>query len=170
MRFKEIIILIIVVFVAILLIIISNFREPPEPQEFVKNKSFATYSTLFFNYEIERYPTSVEIRPTNQTIETVLGVVTDPWNLNFGIVPAKGFTTRNIEVSNTKEKNIKIILKCYGNITPLVVFSKNNVILTPGEEVSIDIFLYSKGFEPGNYSGEIDVIAQKDIYNFLPIS
>ena len=66
-------------------------------------------------------------------------------------------------------KNIKIILKAYGNISPLVVFSKNNFVLEPKEKVSIDVFLHSKDFEPGNYSGEIDVVSQKPIYNFLSI-
>ncbi len=137
---------------------------------FVTNKTVVNYSTLLFNYEIARYPSSVEITIIDVN-ETVLGFVTDPWNLNFGMIPGNGsFVKRNIELANTDEKDIKIILKAYGNISSLVVFSKNNFILKPGEKVSIDIFLYSKNFEPGNYSGEIDVIAQKDIYNFLSIT
>ncbi len=172
MKIKTWIILMISLFFVIFLFILINIQEPPEPKEFVKNQSSATYSTLFFTYEIKRYPSNVEIKLTEQTNQTaVLGFVTEPWNINFGIIPGnESFVTRNIEIANLGEKNNKIILKVYGNISPLVTFSKNNFILKPGEKTSIDIFLYSKKFDPGNYSGEIDVIARKDIYNFLSIT
>lgn len=151
--------------------IFTNLQEPPEPKEFVKNKTFANYSTLFFNYEITRYPSSVEIKSIKLNETTIIGFVTDPWNINFGIIPGNGtFVKRNIELTNLKDKDSKIILKTYGNITPLVSFSKNNFILHTKEKVSIDVFLFSNKTEIGNYSGEIDIIIQKPIYNFLSIS
>jgi len=172
MRNEEKILLIISLLIVIFLFVLINFQEPPEPEEFVKNKTVVNYSTLFFKYEILKYPSSVEILALESINEsTVLGFVTEPWNLDFGIIPGNGsFVTRNIEIANPGEKNNKIILKAYGNISPLVVFSRNNFILKPKEKVSIDIFLYSKNSDPGNYSGEIDVIAQKGIYNFLSIT
>ncbi|NIO44782.1 MAG: hypothetical protein GTN36_04490 [Candidatus Aenigmarchaeota archaeon] len=172
MKIKTWIISIISLLFIISLFILINVQEPPKPKEFAKNQTSSNYSTLFFKYEIKRYPSNVEIRPTEDINETtVLGFVTEPWNINFGIIPANGsFVTRNIKIGNSGERNNKIILKVYGNISPLVVFSKNNFILKPNEKASIDIFLYSKGFGPGKYFGEIDVIAQKDIYNFLPIA
>jgi hypothetical protein len=171
MKVREKILLIISIIFIIFLFIFINFQEPPEPKDFVKNKTNVNYSTLLFNYEIVRYPSSVEIKPLEDVNETVLGFVVDPWNINFGIVPSNGsFIKRNIELTNLEEKNIKVILKAYGNISPLIVFSRNNIVLKPKEKVSIDIFSHSKNFEPGNYSGEIDVIAQKGIYNFLSIT
>ena len=165
MRKKEMIILTIIVLIIVSLFVFSNSQEPPEPTEFVKNKTVVTYSNLFFNYEILKYPSNVEITSLKNINESiVLGLVTDPWNINFGIIPGNGtFVKRNIELTNKEEKDIKIILRSYGNISPLVVFSKNDFILKPKEKASIDIFLYSKNAEPGNYSGEIDVISQKGI-------
>jgi len=165
------ILLIAVILIFISLFILNSFQEPPEPKEFVKNKTVANYSNLFFKYETLRYPSNVEIMPLENFNGTILGFVTDTWNLNFGIIPGNGsFVKRNIELSNLEERNIKIILKAYGNISPLVVFSKNDFILKPDEKVTIDVFLYSKDFKNGNYTGEIDLIAKKSIYNFLPIS
>ena len=165
---------IIAIVVLILLVVAFLFifsKDPPAPEEFIKNRSVENYSTFFYNYEILRYPSSVEIMPIENINETVvLGFVTDPWNINFGIIPSNGsYVIRTIEVSNKEERNNEIILKVYGNISPLVVFSRNNFVLKPDEKASIEIFLYSKDFEPGNYSGEIDVLSKKAIYNFLSI-
>jgi hypothetical protein len=162
------------IIVLILLVVAFLFifsKEPPIPEEFVNNRTVENYSTFFFNYEIVRYPSNVEIMSIENINETVvLGFVTDAWNINFGIIPSNGsYATRTIEVSNLEEINNEIILRVYGNITPLIVFSKNIFILKPEEKAFIEIFLYSKGFEPGNYSGEIDVVSKKAIYNFLSI-
>jgi len=158
--------------VIIFLFVLINLQEPPEPKEFVKNKTAFNYSTLFFSYNILRYPSHVEIIPLeNENEIALIGFVTDPWNINFGIIFGNGtFAKRNIELANLEEENIKIILKAYGNISPLIAFSKNNFILKPKEKVSIDIVLHNKNFEYGNYSGEIDVIARKGIYNFPSIT
>lgn len=157
--------------IIIFLFFYGNFQEPPVPTDFVKNKTVSNYSTLFFNYDILRYPSDVEIIPIEQMNGTVLlGFATDPWNIKFGVIPGNGtFVTRSIELAN-KDKDSKVILKVYGNISPLVVFSKNNFILKPHEKASIDIFLFSNSTKPGKYAGEVDVIAKKAIYNFPPIS
>ena len=157
-------------FSIIFLFFIINLQEPPEPKEFVKNKTFTNYSTLFFNYKIIRYPSSVEIEPEEEN-ETLLGFVTDSWNLNFGIIPGDGsFIKRNIEIANLEEVNIKIILKVYGNMSSLIFFRKNNFVLKPNERAVVDVFLFTNDTLQGNYSGEIDLIAQKPIYNFLSIT
>jgi len=163
-------ILLMILFIAFLFIVTK--QGPPEPKDFIYNKTVVNYSTLFFSYEIVRYASSVEIVPVENIGENVvIGFVTDPWNIGFGIVPGNGsFATRTIELTNKEDKNNEIILKAYGNISPLVAFSKNNFVLKPKESVSVDIFLYTQGFEAGNYSGEIDVISKKPIYNFLSIS
>jgi hypothetical protein len=163
------IILVLIIIVVAFLFIFS--KEPPAPEEFVKNRTVENYSTFFYNYEILRYPSNVEIKPTENINENVvLGFVTDPWNINFGIIPGNGsYATRTIEISNKEDIDNEITLKVYGNISPLVVFSKNRFILKPNEKTSIEVFLYSKDSEPGNYSGEIDVLSKKAIYNFLSI-
>ena len=171
MKLKEKALMTVSFLIIVFLFIYSNSREPSEPKEFVKNKTFTNFSNVFFSYEITRYPSNVEIMPIKQVNNTLIGLVTDPWNINFGIIPGNGtYVKRNIELTNLKERESKIVLKTYGNISPLVSFSKNDFIIKPNEKVSIDIFLFSNETEPGNYSGEIDVIAKKPIYNFLPIS
>ena len=155
----------------ILIFLIINIQEPSEPKEFVKNRTVTNYSNLFFIYEISRYPSNVEIRATEKMNENItLGFVIESWNLNFGIIPGNGtFVKRNVEISNKEESSMEIIFRSYGNISPLVFFSKNNFILNPDEKVAIDIFLFSNKTKEGNYSGEIDLISKKPIYNFLSI-
>ena len=160
---NELLLLVIVVSAVFL---VAGMQGPPEPAGFVENATVSNYSNVFFSYEIVRYPSGVEISQ-----EDVLGFVTDSWNLNFGVNPGNGsYTTRTIELSNKEESNVEVILRSYGNISPMIVFGKNDFVLEPGEMVPIDIFLYSGNHEPGNYSGEIDIVVKKPIYNFLSIN
>jgi hypothetical protein len=169
MSSKEILILIVFALVVIVLVI-GVFGGPPEPTNFIENRTVSNYSTMFFEYEIVRYPSNVEIKHVDAE-GVILGFVTEPWNLNFGINPGNGsYSTRTIVLTNKEEKSIKVSLKSYGNISSMIVFGKNDFVLEPKKNVSLDIFLYSKNNEPGNYSGEIDVITKKPIYNFLPIN
>ena len=162
--------IVILVFLVVAFLFIYS-KEPPAPEVFVDNMSVENYSTFFYNYEILRYPSSVEIMSLDKINESViLGFVTDSWNIKFGIIPGNGsYVTRTIDVSNKEEIKNEVILKSYGNISPLIVFGKNNFVLNPGEKASIEIFLYSGDAEPGNYTGEIDVLSKKPIYNFLSI-
>ena len=163
--------IVLVVIIAVVAFLFIFSKEPPAPEIFVENRTVENYSTFFYKYEILRYPTNVEIMPIENVNENVvLGFVTDPWNINFGIIPGNGsYATRTIEISNKEEVVNEITLKVYGNISPLVVFSKNEFALNPGEKSSIEIFLYKKDSQPGNYSGEIDILSKKPIYNFLSI-
>lgn len=163
--------IVLVVIIAVVAFLFIFSKEPPAPEIFVENRTVENYSTFFYKYEILRYPTNVEIMPIENVNENVvLGFVTDPWNINFGIIPGNGsYATRTIEISNKEEVVNEITLKVYGNISPLVVFSKNEFALNPGEKSSIEIFLYTKDSQPGNYSGEIDILSKKPIYNFLSI-
>lgn len=161
-----------IIIFAIILIFFLFFiatQEPSEPKEFVTDKTILNYSNLFFNYKIIRYPTSVEIvSPLKENV--TIGFVTDPWNLNFGIVPGNGsYVKRFIGITNLKEKYNKIKLKTYGNIAPLVNFSKNDFVLNENESVAIEVNLYTDTAEFGNYSGEIDVIVKVSKYDLLKL-
>lgn len=161
---------VVLVFLVVAFLFIYS-KEPPVPEVFVKNRTIENYSTFFFNYEIIRYPSSVELLPIEKINESVvIGFVTDAWNLNFGIIPGNGsYVIRTIEVTNKEEVDNKISIKAYGNITPMVEFSRNDFVLKPKEKASIEIFLYSRNSSPGNYSGEINILSKKPIYNFLSI-
>ncbi|MEM3393687.1 MAG: hypothetical protein QXY79_01405 [Candidatus Methanomethylicia archaeon] len=151
----------------ILLILLTNF--PYQPRGLIENRTFEKHSDLLFTYEITRYPTSAQVLPNTLNQEKLtLGFVIDPWNLNFGIVPpGQNFVTRFIELTNLKDKNAKILLKVYGNISSFVNFTKNNFILKPNETITVEVNFYAEKVEIGNYSGEIDVVVQRPKYDFL---
>lgn len=153
---REFLFLAVVVILILFLLIIT--AEPSAPKDFVKEMTVSNYSNIFFNYKMIRYPTEVEIAPAEE--ENVnLGFVTDPWNLKFGGVSGNGsYVKRYINVKNSKEEYAKIKLKAYGNIAPLVNFSKSDFVLNENESTAIEVTLYTDSAEYGNYSGEIDVI------------
>ena len=131
----------IIVSIVIVLIFSSFFSfGPPEPTAFVKNMTFTNHSDIFYDYEINKYPSSVEIRLLEPEKENVtLGFVIDPWNLNFGIIPANGsYVKRNIELANVKGGATRISFNVFGNILPLVSFSDNGFILKSSTEEGIN--------------------------------
>jgi hypothetical protein len=156
-----------IVVLAIFLFIAT--QEPSEPRELVNDKTVSNYSNLLFDYKILRYPTSVEIVSISE--ENInLGIVTDPWNIRFGSVPGNGsYVKRFISIKSSNSNYSKIRLKAYGNITPLVNFSKNDFALNGNESSAVEVALYTDSAELGNYTGEIDVIAKTPKYEFLKI-
>jgi hypothetical protein len=158
---------VIIALMMIFLVLFLKYR--PSSVELVENRTFVTYSDLFFSYEITKYPSSVEIVEAKPAQEKLtIGLTVDPWNLNFGIIPeGKNFGTRFISLSNLKEKDAKVSFKVYGNISPFVKFSNNNFLLHPNESLTIKVNFYAEGAKIGNYSGEIDVIVQRPKYDFL---
>ncbi len=169
MKVKILIIPFAIIALIIAALISINLYQPYEPKkEFVTKMEFERSENLFFKYEITKYPSSVAILP-NLNTSMVLGFTVDPWNLDFGIIPTGGnFGKRGLILTNTEEKRAKIKLNVYGNITPMVSFSKNDFILDKGENVTIDVFMKTTNTtEPGNYTGEIDVVAIKPKYEIL---
>jgi hypothetical protein len=163
---KEIVIFIIAL---IILFFFIATIEPPEPKELVNDKVILNYSNVLFDYKIIRYPTSAEIVPISEK-NINIGFVTDPWNLKFGVTPGNGsYITRYIAITNLKEKYNKINLKAYGNVTPLVNFSKNNFVLNENESVAIEVKFNTDSAELGNYTGEIDIIIKVPKYDFLRV-
>jgi len=150
-----------------LIIVISSYYF--YPREFVKNQTFEIYENPFFIFEKARYPSNVEIVEKGEE-GMLLGFVTDPWNLNFGIIPLGGYGTRSITLFNSESSKVKVKLKAYGEIKDLVRFEKNDFILKPNEKVNVNIFLNTtNSTRIGNYTGEIDVIIKKPRFNFFEI-
>jgi hypothetical protein len=155
-------ILIILLLIAASLLILNYTNKP---KEFVKNQTFVVTSDLLFIYETTKYPSKVQIIESGKTNLT-LGLVTDPWNLDFGIIPKGGYSTRHVDLNNNEKNKVRVYFEVYGDIKPLVSFSKNNFILNPNEAVRIDIFLKTNETKIGNYYGEIDVIIKKARYEY----
>lgn len=145
------------------------YLESLPVEQFVTNQTFVKYSDSFFSYEATKYPSNVKIvSPNYEQRNMTLGLVTDPWNINFGIIPLGGYGTRHLAISNSEKNKVKIDFKVYGDISSIVRFSKNSFILKPNESVYIDIVLNTSLLnKEGNYSGEIDVVVKKPNFDFL---
>lgn len=155
------IIILIIAFACIL------FLTRTETKEFVDNRGVEKYSDAFFDYEIIKYPTDVKIYEPNASERITVGIVSDTNNMKFGIIPGNGsYAKRYLNLTN-REKDAKIFLHVYGDITPLVRFGKNNFIIRENENVMIDVLLNTKGSEFKEYSGEIDVVIQRPKFDFL---
>ncbi|MFH8120342.1 MAG: hypothetical protein QXS37_06075 [Candidatus Aenigmatarchaeota archaeon] len=160
---KSKIFILILIFLAVLMALFPGYSEP---KSLVENMSFQKSSNFFFTFEVTSYPSKVEIIPFEQNI--TVGLVADPWNLNFGIIPLPGYGRRQVVVSNFEKSRVRVYFKVYGEIKPFVRFSKENFILYPNQSETIIAFLNtSKASRVGNYSGQIDVIVKKPNFAFL---
>jgi hypothetical protein len=169
-KIKKLVIILVIILLALIGAILS-LSGPGAPREFVTNRTFETWENLFLSYEIIRYPSHVEIikQPELGKSNITVGVVVDPWNLNFGVIPTGGSRGRRFLIlTNLKEKEAKIKLRAYGNISSMIGFGKNDFTLNKNENITVDVFLYtSETTLLGNYSGEIDVIISRPKYDFL---
>jgi len=157
--------------IAIVILIIFLFiatLDPSGPTDLVNEKVISNYSNIFFDYKIIRYPTNVEIIQPEENVN--IGIVADPWNLNFGSLPGNGsYATRYISITNSGEKYNRIKLKSYGNITSLLKFGKNDFTLSENGTTAVEVTLNTSSSEFGNYSGEIDAVIKVPKYDFLSV-
>ncbi|MEM5794209.1 MAG: hypothetical protein QXS48_01840 [Candidatus Aenigmatarchaeota archaeon] len=156
-----------ILFLIFLAVLMALFPGYSEPKSLVENMSFQKSSNFFFTFEVTSYPLRVEIIPFEEKNITV-GLVADPWNLNFGIIPLSGYGRRQVVISNFEKSRVRVYFKVYGEIKPFVSFSKDNFILYSNQSETIVVFLNtSKVSRIGNYSGQIDVIVRKPNLSFL---
>ena len=167
-KLKIILLMISIITIIFLLNLVISYNSGP--MEFVTNRTFENSTDLFFYYGITKYPTNVEItEPEPQESNLLIGISVDLWDLSFGIIPSGGnFGKRSLILTNTQNRDAKVNLKIYGNISPMVNFSKNNFILHTNETVTIDVFCRTIDTTlEGNYTGEIDIIVKYPKYEFL---
>jgi hypothetical protein len=160
-------------FVAILIIVLIFFFMasigPFEPRDFVKEREVLNSSSMLFSYNIIRYPTSAEVLEYNGE-NISMGFVTDPWNIKFGSVIGNGTTVkRYISIRNVVSGYSRVTIKAYGNISPMVSFSRSNFVLTGNESLAIEVLFDTQNASYGNYSGEIDVVSKTPKYDLLQI-
>ena len=154
-------------FVLALFIFVVIMR--PGQKEIVESMLVEESEDLFFVYQTTRYPASVEVIQTEPEKQGILiGLAIDPWNLNFGIVPIGSTGRRFIDLFNLQDDDVKVKFEVYGNISPMISFSKNNFILKKGKNSTVDTIAQTTDVDlPGNYTGEIDVILKKPKYDFI---
>ena len=159
--------LIVLIFVVLFLLGLLFYNRPVTKTGFVTNMTVDRSENPLFFYETIKYPNNVEIIPKESTSARV-GIVGDPWNLNFGIFQPGINGKRFLNLANYKEQPYHVKLISYGNISPMISFSENNFILYKGDEKKITVFLNSSlSTESGNYTGEIDIISESTNIPFL---
>jgi hypothetical protein len=133
----------------------------PIEEGLVDDMTFKKYSSLFYDYDVVMYPSSVEVKSIESFSEGLeVGIVKDPWNLNFGSIPVTSSSIRYIEMANIGNKEVRVRFRVYGNISPFVTFSERAVKLNKNETSKVKVTFNSNGAEPGNYTGRIDRIVK----------
>jgi len=164
---KKILITILIVLILGFIFILYNSFEF-KTSGFVVNRTVETSETPFFYYEIVRYPSNVEIFEPKKTDTIKIGITGDPWNINFGKLSAGMIGERYINLANYKEEPFRVRLVSHGNISSMVSFTSDDMVLKKGKEVKVTVFLNTTiSTKPGNYTGEIDIISEKSKIPFL---
>jgi len=159
---------ILVIVLTIFIFIFIFYSRPVSKAGFVTNVSIERSENPLFIYEIIKYPSNVEIIQTEPNKSVLVGITADPWNINFGILHPSYGGKRIINIANYKDQPYHVRLVVYGNISSMVSFSKDDLVLHKGDEVQISVLLNtSSSTKPGNYTGEIDVISEGTKIPFL---
>jgi len=134
-----------------------------KPNEFVENRTVVTKSDLFYDYKITKYPSKVEIIDLRSgNISNLIGISTDEWIFNFGIIPVgRNYVMKSVFLEGNKEDELEISLIAIGNISDMISFSKNNFYLDGNETVYVFLNV-TDNTKLGNYTGEIDIIVKKE--------
>ncbi|MBW6461426.1 MAG: hypothetical protein K0B07_00030 [DPANN group archaeon] len=134
----------------------------------VKNHTVLYEEGMFYTYEINKYPTSVEISDIDERNLSV-GFSLETSSLNFGVVPTGGnMGKRFLTLKNTQDSKAKMMFVVYGGISPLIKFNDNEFYLLPEVLKDIEIVLETKqDTMVGNYSGEINIVVKRSKYEFL---
>ncbi len=160
--------LIVVIVLVIFLFGLLFYKRPATKTGFVTNMTVERSENPLFFYEIIKYPSNVEIIPIEPGTSHRVGIVGDPWNVNFGVLQPGINGKRFLNVANYKEQTYHVKIVSYGNISSMISFSEDDFILYKGDEKKITVFLNtSLSTRPGNYTGEIDIISESTKIPFL---
>jgi hypothetical protein len=154
-------------FILLLLFFVGYYylTGPRIPEGFVQDQEVMSGSNFFYKYDVVRYPSDLEIVGKEAP---VLGFVTDPWNLKFGILTQGMSETRFVSVKNPGDKKVRVDMIKRGGIAEFVSFDREEFELMPGENVTIEVHVSVPiDAEIGKYTGEIDVVLKKPNFDFL---
>ena len=134
-----------------------------EPKVLVENMTVLTKSDLFYDYEITKYPSKVEVIDLKSGKKrNVIGISTDLIIFNFGIMPVgENQVIKTMTFNKTDDMKVKVNLVAFGNISDMISFSKNNFYLNDEDKVFVFLNL-TENTHLGNYTGEIDAIIKKE--------
>jgi len=153
-----------VIFATTILFLGSIDDRIKEPGVFVENRTVLTKSDSFYNYEITKYPSKIEIVDLRfKNIGNKIGLSVDSWIFDFGIIPIGGSVKKTINFESIEDKS-KVKLIAFGNISSMITFSKNNFYLKGNDKVDV-LLNITESPQLGNYTGEIDIIVQKNKFS-----
>ncbi len=167
---EKILLIILIILFFLLFLRVFYFPEPKIKTNFITNLTVEKTENPFFIHETIKYPTNVSIIKLMDKSNITVGMTVDPWNLNFGVVPIGVESRRFINLANYKEENYKVEIHAYGNISPMISFDRNNIILHKNDELKITVSLNSTlSTEIGNFTGEIDIVSKGAKFSFLEV-
>ncbi len=156
-------ILVFALFVFSATIISLSLTNKESPKNFVDNITVVAKSDIFYDYKITKYPSNVQIVDLGvENTGNKIGIAIEPWMFDFGLIPiGENSVEKSIIFEVSEGDEAKVEIKVFGNISEMISFSKNNFY--PKGDDNVSIFLnITKNTKPGNYTGEIDVIIQKE--------
>lgn len=89
----------------------------------------------------------------------VIGFDVNTTALTFGRIPPGSTSIREITITNTKNKPVKIILKAEGEAQPFISFQENNIPLQPLETKKIKVYATAPSNSKKNeeYTGKVKI-------------
>lgn len=166
---------IIILIVVIVIVALSLLSAPPNlaPETITEDISTMRKYDMFFVYEIIRYPAYgkiIESKVVNDTLS--VGLASSTVSLDFGEVPTNGsYSKRLVMLNNTNNNTVVASLQAYGNITPLISFDRNDIVLQKNQTEEISVYFLTKvndeNMPLGVYKGEVDIIIKRPQHDFL---
>lgn len=115
--------------------------------------SIATF-VVYFNtklYQVEYLPVIVEVKN-----KIGLGIYDDP-QLNFGIIPRGGASSRTFNITSSKDVNVVLLAR--GNVSRFITLPENKFFLPKDQIKKVPANIYVPlDTEFGNYSGRLLII------------
>ncbi|MBU0758412.1 MAG: hypothetical protein KKF44_10165 [Nanoarchaeota archaeon] len=109
---------------------------------------------IYFNI----YLVKVENIEMDLIVKNNVGININTDALHFGGAPPSGSAERGIDIKNDYSFPLLVTIKTSGELAPLVVVSKNNFLIQPGEKTEVMFFAtVPKDYELGKYTGSIRI-------------
>ena len=94
------------------------------------------------------------------------GINADSGMINFGMIMPGTYGERGVVVSNNASYSLRVIILKTGQMAEWVKVSENNFILKGNENKEVIFEVYApENIEFGNYTGKIDIIFKKILFN-----
>ena len=121
----------------------------------VQERTVDQYSDMFFTYMVIRYPAKVEVLTATANLTVGFNVGTDV--LDFSRVETGASVKKQLNLTTLDGKSSRITVKSKGSIGPLLSFGQNDFLLDGSGTISVTM----TARDPGNYTGEVTVFAQR---------